>query len=206
MKPKSLTLDNSTWASNPARSRVNFLRHAWYYPKWPLIWAALLAGSALSIALGRPSFPLFVILGFIFLYLIRIKEFFKHGDANPGIVVQLNPTLVAVLTDLTRGVGCYPAIKVFRTRLRKSMGQPLALGTFLPTISLYRAAAERDCPHWEDFDPRPLECATADRKSLDRVMGSFTEEQFRRLESAVQSLPEVAPGLYKLSKRGWEKA
>jgi hypothetical protein len=198
-----LTIDNRTAASNAARAPLSPLRYVWFYPVWPLTWAALLVVSLwLTCKLSFWCLPLALLcLALNVLYWIRVREFFAHGDANPGVVLQLQPTLVAVATDLTQGVGSYPAIKVFRTRLRRALGQPLAVGSRLPTVALYQRSLDPAARHWADFDPRPLACATGDQQALERVMDTFSDQECRRLEAAVQTLPAIRPGLYRL--RAW---
>src|SRR4051812_18476272 len=93
-----LMLDASTRASNPARARINLLRYASCYPTWPLLWAALLISSAwLTVAASLWFLALaFAVLGCTVLYWIMVREYFLYGDANPGVVVGLKPTLIAV--------------------------------------------------------------------------------------------------------------
>src|SRR3954471_11135946 len=101
------------FASNPARARVNRLRYCWYYPTWAMLWLIVIACIvALSIK-GSLWFLLVLIpvLPCVYLYWIIMGIRFMHGDANPGVVVHLNPTLIAVMTDLRKGPGSYPAIK-----------------------------------------------------------------------------------------------
>ena len=132
------------------------------------------------------------------LYWIRIKEFFAKGDANPGIIIQLNPVLIAVATDLVQHSGSYPAIKVISTQLKSFMGQPPQVGMAVPTVALYYRPIDKNCPHWADFDPRPLECATGDQEVLERVAASFTEHHWQFLRNALLQLPKKEPGLYML--------
>jgi len=200
MPDRNLTVDNRTVASNPAATRVNRLRWVRYYPLWPFVLASLFAVS-LFLTL-RVSFWFLVllipILYYNVFYWIRLKEFFRGGDANPGIVIQLNPTLVAVATDLSQGFRPYPAVKVIQTRLNSMMGESPKLGTRLPTVALYTRGPDNNCPHWIDFDPRPLECTTDDQETLQRVMASFTDEQWALLRWAMLQLPRKEPGLYML--------
>jgi hypothetical protein len=125
MSDRNITVDNRTVASNPAATRVNYLRWVRYYPHWPIILISLLAVS-FFLTLGVSLWFLALLVPVLFYngrYWIRLKEFFRSGDANPGIVIQLNPTLVAVATDLTQGFGSYPAVKVIPARLNRMMGE-----------------------------------------------------------------------------------
>lgn len=195
---RAWTLDNSARASNPGGLRVNPLRWLQHYPTWPLIlffgfWALI----ALAWLLNRQQLwglavAALVMNGF---YWKRLREHFRYGDANPGIVVSLEPMLIAVATDLTRGVGQYPVVKIFKKRLPTIGGQLPQLGSRLATVALYDGSDKS--PHWSDFDPRPAQCATADQAALDRVMHSFTQRDWDRLNSWLAQVPQpFRCGLY----------
>lgn len=202
-----LTIMNDAVASNRARASINRLCFIWYYPKWPLIWIGSLSVTGLLSA-WSPWFLVLAVptLGLNLLYWVRVQEFFSHGNARPGLVLQLNPTLVAVATDLTQGWGSYPAIKVIRTRLKRSMGRRLRPGSRLPTVALYKRSLDPMCPHWEDFFPRPLECATWNKRMVARIMATFSEIDWQTLEQSVQQLPSWEPGLYMLPTEGDDQA
>lgn len=207
MPGPSVTLNNQTFASNPAATPISPLRWVCHYPTWPLIWISLLATSGFLVFRVSIWFLLLLIpvLAFNVLYWIRIKEFFKMGDANPGMIIQLDPVLIAVATDLVQHTGSYPAIKVISTRLKSFMGQPPRVGLAVPTVALYESSLDKNCPHWGDFDPRPLECATGNPEILQRVMDSFTEHHWQFLRSALPQLPKKEPGLYLLKAQPAEE-
>ena len=200
MPNNPITVNRETTASNPGRARINALRWVCHYPKWPLIWASSLAINLFAVLALSHWFllPLVPVLGLNALYWVRVKEHFRYGDTNPGVVISINPILIAVATDLTQGVGSYPAVKVFRIRSNRVMGVEPQPGTRLPTVALYTRSHDPKCPHWSDFDPRPLEFATGDKEVIDRAMASFSEADWLRLETAIQKLPDTKPGLYLL--------
>jgi hypothetical protein len=200
MPSNSITVNRETTASNPGNARVNALRWAWYYPKWPLIWVSTFAINLFAVFAFSRWFllPLVPVLGLNALYWVRVKEHFRYGDTNPGLVISINPILIAVATDLTQGVGSYPAVKIFRARSHRVMGVEPQIGIRLPTVALYTRSHDPKCPHWSDFDPRPLEFATGNKDVLDRAMASFSEADWHRLESAIQQLSDTKPGLYLL--------
>lgn len=165
-----------------------------------MIWTVLLATSLL-LALKVSLWFLILLLPVSILYVlywIRVKNHFSHGDVNPGIVIQTQPTLVAVATDLTKRAGEYPAIKVFRTRMRHFMGEQAQVGSRLPTVSLYSANDDSNTCHWSDFHPLPVECGTSNQAVLQRMMESFNETEWLRLEAAIERLPSHELGLYTL--------
>ena len=178
-----------------------------HYPKWPLLWIALVAASMVPVWLVSLWFLFLLVLMLLgpVAWCIHVRERFVYGDANVGVVVQVEPTLVAVLTDLSKGFGSYPAVRIVRARLRRIGDKPVRVGMRLPTVAVYRGLPHSESSHWCDFDPKPLECATADRKMLARVMASFTDEDGERLEAMVRELPSIRPGLYRLTEDGWRQ-
>jgi len=196
-----------TIASNPAQARISHLRYARHYPKWPLIWTFALLGCALLV------FQLSVWFAFLLLPLfacellhwMRVDNHFFNGDVNPGVIIQLNPTLIAVATDLRKGIGNYPAIKIIRTNLRRINNEPPTMGRALPTVALYFSIPNDKSPHWASFDPRPLESATADQNTLKRWMETFTVEQIAALYASIALLPSNEPGLYRFLDSHWQK-
>jgi hypothetical protein len=137
-------------ASNPAGASISLLRFARHYPKWPLLWLVVVTGSALLMWLLSLWFA-FLLLPALLHFLIyreRVTGHFRLGDANPGVVVGVNPTLVAIRTDLTKGIGSYPAVRVVRARLRRIMGRPVEVGMRLPTVAVYQ-----QMPHFPTLSP-----------------------------------------------------
>lgn len=200
MPDRPLTLNRETIASNPGDARISVWRWGLHYPKWALLWLLVLVAVLIAAFLVSLWFiPLLLpAAAFNILYWIRVRDHFRFGDTNPGIVIALNPTLVRVATDLTQGSGSYPAVKVFKTNLSRIMGAEPAVGTRLATVALYSRSPDPNCPHWSDFDPRPLECATGVKSDIDRAMASFSDADWHRLEDSIRQIPSTQPGLYLL--------
>src|SRR5579871_1683077 len=116
---RALTLGASV-AGHPGQVRVNYLRWFFHRPTWPLLWAglALLCLAGALYLHWSWWIPTVLLLPWNFLYWVRVREHFWRGDANPGLVVSVDPLLIAVATDLTKGMGTYPAVKIFRAGLR----------------------------------------------------------------------------------------
>lgn len=111
-----------------------------------------------------------------------------HGCANPGVVVSLNPMLIAVSTDLTKGEGQYPAIKIIRKNLSTINGRKPIMGTKVATVSLYSAGFDKNAPYWNDFYPLPVDCATGDSKVYRTVMNSFTDDDWAALRNGLSQV------------------
>lgn len=122
---------------------------------------------------------------------------FQTGDANPGVVVSLVPVLIAVQTDLTKGGGKFPAVKIVRVNLDSSNGEPLQLGTRVSTVSNYFDTAGKGAPHWGDFDPEPAEYSTSRKSSLSRLASSFNKQQYASLAHSLKLISQpYRPAIY----------
>lgn len=192
------TMDDTTRASNPGGIRLNPLQWFKSYPMWPCLWIGLLVGS-IFLAFFNWYFWIAACLFLAMngLYWQRVKEHFKHGCANPGVVVSLDPMLIAVCTDLTKGIGEYPAVKIISKKMGTICGQVPQVGTRVATVALYSASVDENLPHWESFDPRPVDCATTDLNAMYGVMNSFTEEDWQELASFLSQVEQpFRPGLF----------
>jgi hypothetical protein len=194
-----ITIDGGTVASDPAKARISKLRWFRFYPVWPLIWGSLLVLSFWAVYFITVWLVPIALLAVLLnaWYWRRVREHFEHGDTNPGLVIAVNPTEIAVATDLTQGVGSYPAVKVIRTRLRKIMGEKIRVGMRLPTVALYSRGTDSKIPYWVDFNPVPVECGTSNRLTLERITASFNATHWGRLDTYTQLLPSATPGLYR---------
>jgi hypothetical protein len=198
------TMDNSTEASNPGRVRLNVWCWLIHKPFWPAVWAG---GLALAVALAvLHSWVWWVAVGLLalvnLLYWVGLRERFRAGCINPGLVVAVEPTLVAVGTDLSKGLGEYPAIKIIRAPLWAIGGQPVLVGMRLATVATYSEGANPEEPHWVDFTPHPVQLATFDEAEIARTLSSIDEEDWPELEEALRQVPQpYRPGLYLIAPR-----
>ncbi|MEZ6072355.1 MAG: DUF3239 domain-containing protein [Pirellulales bacterium] len=196
---RSWTLDDTAAASNPGNLLVDRLVWVRHYPMWPLTWglgllALLLLGWVIHWSLWIAAIFLLAINVW---YWVRVQEHFSRGCANPSVVVGLEPMLVAVSTDLTKGYGEYPAVKIVPVRLTTAAGKTPKVGSRLAAVALYYADVDTSVPHWTDFDPRPVDCATSDIEQIERVMNTFTDADWDELETLVKNVPTpYRPGLY----------
>ncbi|HEY3378423.1 MAG TPA: DUF3239 domain-containing protein [Armatimonadota bacterium] len=193
-EPQPLTVDSTTVAKNPGGVHVQPLRWLLYYPLWPTIWTTSMLLCIYLAARIHWDFwiPAIVILFIHRLYWAHVRDQYLFGNITPGVVVSLDPLLIAVSADLTKGKGHYPAIKIVQKRLRCA-----ELGTRVATVSLY--APGLDLSHWADFDPQPVAYATTDRATHARVLQSITEKEWQQLTDNLAKVPQpYAPGLYPL--------
>jgi len=188
---KTWTLNNSTRASNPGNLNVNPFRWFRHYPTWPMIWCcSLLLFVALACLINWKFWiAALLLLGMNWLYWQRVRDHFRYGCANPAFIVSLDPMLIAVSTDLTKGVGEYPVVKIIKKSLPMACCQIPQVGSRLSTVSLYKASPDDKLPHWVNFDPRPIDCATEDMDAIQTVMSTFTDDDWNELKLWLKQVP-----------------
>lgn len=198
MKDKR-TLDNDTFASNPGNVELN----KWVWFRHNMTHVSLLSLSLFISILAA----LCVNIGFLLIvgiaifinifYWSRIKEHFLYGDSNGGIVVATHPTLIVVVsTNLTKGFGYFPVIKIIECPSLKS----LSVGDRIPTVAVYTPSTDDSLSHWIDFDPIPLTYATNDSKAINKAMQSYSNEQWEKLESYLLAFKKpYKTGLYPIT-------
>jgi hypothetical protein len=144
------------------------------------------------------SFAFFLIIPALFsvnkIYWNLKEDHFFLGDSNPGIVVQTDPLLVAVATDLSKGFLKYPVVKVI-----KCPAKGFQQGEIVSTVAVYDDSQTKNLPYWSDFNPVVVNCVTDDEVEIAQTLGRYTPEAIEKLHNAVASLaipPKV--GLYKV--------
>ena len=130
-------------------------------------------------------------------YWIKVKEHFVYGNVTPGVIVSLDPMLIAVLTNLSKGVGDYHVIKIIEQRFSTVMEKPPFVGATFPAVALYQQSEDESLPYWEDFDPRPIEFATADQSAIKNILSRMEKTDWKELKLGLRGVPRpFKPGLY----------
>ncbi|MEO7174972.1 MAG: hypothetical protein ABIV51_03970 [Saprospiraceae bacterium] len=129
-------------------------------------------------------------------YWVAIFNQFKGGDANPGKVISINPTLVAIATNMRKSTGDYPILKIVETRLPK---EDNILNKIIPTVALYN-----DNPHgypfWAEFHPVPVIQGINDRKRIEYLISCFSQESLDSLEKSLLNVGQKEVGIYKVDE------
>lgn len=204
-KQKTWTLSDSARASNPGNVEVNPFRWVRHYPKWPLIWfCTLMFWVALAYWVHWSLWTVAVLLlAMNWFYWRRVIEHFRHGCANPAIIVSMEPTLIAVSTDLKKGTRPYPVVKIIEKSIPTACGQVPQVGSRLAAVALYTPGTDDSLTHWIDFDPRPVDCATGDREAMQAVLGTFSEADWEELQWWLKQVPQpYCCGLYRIRGSG----
>jgi hypothetical protein len=188
-------------AARPGRLAPSFLRYFLCFPTFTLICLGLML---VSLALAWLLHFTFAILAILVAPLLgwswfRVRAKFVSGCVNPGIVVSVDPPLIAVATDLARGRGRggpWPVIKILKHPLARMAGGPFAKGDRLATVALYYG--EEAGSHWLDFEPVAAQCATGNRQEIERLLESI-EGTWQALEVGLRQLPRpLQPGQYRI--------
>jgi len=130
-----------------------------------------------------------------------VRSFYKNGDILPAIIISLNPTKIAVMTDLSKHFGYYPIIKVMTFYFTKLNGKPIEIGDKLPINATY-FDEENHPKYWSDIWPIPVEFATNDRDVIGEKRYSVPMEDWNLLEDNLYQINIEEDGVYKLKIEG----
>jgi len=189
------TVDSYTFATNPGNVNLKPLVWIKYNLSTTLILTVCLVLSIwLTVSISLWFFIIILLVIAINLFYWRRKnEHFRYGDSNGGFIVSNNPMLVAVTTDLTKGFGDYPVIKIIKYKGKGKVGDKIG------TVALYSASVDDSLKHWIDFEPIPINYATDNSAEIERAIKSYDEEQWKLIESRLLQIPKpYIEGLYKI--------
>ncbi len=195
-------LHTGTYASNPARTHISFLRYNFCYPAYLI---ASLLGLAVEIAIGWYRGYWWLALSVAAIALLSyLRDMFgewhklRLGDVNPALVISQRPWRIAVYADMSRIGSLRPAIWISNQPLGRMTDGPVQVGSRLATVATYRGIPEDAMEAWVDIDPTVLNCATNDVAEIRRVEASIPESDWAMLHQYLRRLPNHEPGLYKL--------
>ena len=132
-------------------------------------------------------------LYFIFelLSLLKQRDMFKSGDLCPGIVINEIDPKIAVLTDLSRGIGKFPIIRVKTVMLPRKYrvkGALIAVAGGYQTTGKYL--------HWNYFIPLPLPSGIKDEKLIEEKIKLIPTLEWVTLKSRIKGLQDEQPEGY----------
>ena len=193
---------SNTYATHPGKLAFNPIALMKIYPKLlfvALLWLFFLLAAVSGIAWTAWIFAIVIPMPLLF-YWFKLHIHFKMGDANPGIIISTHPTLMAVLTDLSKGEGRYPAVAVTQVDFSKINKAAVKPGMQLATVSLYYNSND-SAPHWSDFLPLPAQYATGNKKKIEELLDSFSQEEWSKLDQAIAQIPQpYKEGVYRVNE------
>lgn len=128
-------------------------------------------------------------------YWYTVKGKFGGGNVSFGKVLSINPDLIAVGTDLSKGIGSYPVLKIMKTKLPK---EDKKVGKYVPTIALYYDNPH-DYPFWSVIDPSPVSHGITNRDHLAYLLSKFSQEDINELNSFIDQIKGKKEGTYKVN-------
>ena len=190
----AITIDNESLASLEGGIHVRALVYAGHFPLWPsVLSASLLVGAGLCVKSMVALVIVLLALLSLWVYWSHVKAHFLRGCLNPGVVVSVEPFLVAVYTDLSTGDGSYPVIKILRHP--RPAGTSLRVGMRVATAALYSQPASDN--HWADFNPKLNDSATSDREENRQALAKLPERDWDHFSEELSKLPKpYCVGLY----------
>jgi hypothetical protein len=221
---KPQTISSAAVASNPGQLDVQFSVFCRCFPRAPVVIGVC---SAIPLGMALLMHPAFLIPGMLlgpslaYAYVGRARDHFWFGCVNPAVVVSHDPDLIAVYSDLSAGVAPCPVVKVLPHPLKRMTGGRLEAGTRLAAVALYegpiRQRQQRPAsgaggrptgtgsqiyilpPHWSNFHPVAVNCATAEPAEIERVLASIAAREWEAMDVALPQVPTpYRPGLYRI--------
>ena len=188
------TLDNSTSASHPGQLEISDHKYEQYFGKpvrkflWEKMWF-------LSKRLPFTREDAF--------HYMQIKEQFLYGCINPGVILNPEKSLIAVLTNLAAArEEPYWVVKILPERLDLLPNTAtLQAGQKLATVAIYSRTPESfEQGLWNDFHPIVIDCLVENTAQCRDTLLSIDalEWDFLNLGLSQLSTPEKI-GLYPVS-------
>ncbi len=152
----------------------------------------------------------FFVPAIIFLYLSidslsEKMSKFKEGDANPGVVIALDPTRIAVLANLANLANAGDFYPVFKIIQEKSMKEA-RLNDKVATVAFYLGTFDK--PYWNNVEPEAVQGVNPDIEVEKKVLETFSQDQWDFIAENIHQIPEdfSSCGLYKIKNdySDWE--
>ena len=179
-------------ASNPGKLLVSPFLYVRAYPFF-FVFCSICALVSLLLCFLHQVF-IFLVVGSILLswrMWFKTRFDFVGGCINPGVVVSLDPPIVAVSTNLGRANGGLvgtPVIAIDRQPLKYMLGGMPQMGQRVATVATYVPATDV-ATHWGGCDVKLPACVTRDQAELDRIYQSIDETDWLELEQGLRQIP-----------------
>ncbi|MDA1053055.1 MAG: DUF3239 domain-containing protein [Planctomycetota bacterium] len=199
-------VDTTSFATNPGNVKVDWNTFYQTYPAKFVLGTTFIGLAVLVFAIERITgwYPawvslIVVLIGYLDIARVRqrISQWMAHGDTCPGVVIDVEQSLIAVWADMTTDpFECsVPALRIAKVPLKQTTGYPFEVGQRVPTICTYGGIADRH--YWTDLEPIPVGTATREPELVMRKMVSIPEEEWDALVTGLELLePPYEPGLY----------
>jgi hypothetical protein len=211
-KPEITSIDqvmsSGTTASIPGHVKVDWLQTFGSWPLYTIVTILVAIGvgasTTFSVVQKQGRLEIAIVIGVIAGVAVLLFTWIPwsrvmiYGCANPGIVVDADRGLVAVTTDLDCGIGVtFQVIKIVKQPLHRMPDGPPKNGQRVGTVAGYTGDGKKG--HWDTFDPIVVGCTTPDPKVIERVLKSFSEEDWVTLKLGLKEVPKpYKPGQWRV--------
>lgn len=132
--------------------------------------------------------PLFLFLGYRLLILLKRRDIYKSGALNPAIVIDAASHKIASYTDLTKGSGSYPIIRIRKYPLPRKYR---VNGAKIPVAGGYQDT--EGYPHWNYYEPNPLPTAIGNHDYIKEKINAIPTKEWVLLQTEIdkyRSMPK----------------
>jgi hypothetical protein len=154
------------------------------------------------------SWFFYIPLGLYFIYkmlsLFKTRDMFKSGNLCAAIVLNESNMKIAVLTDLTGGIGKFPIIRIKNVKLP---GQYSKKGTMIPVAGGYQKT--ENYLHWNYFNPIPIPSGSYDDNLIAEKIKLIPTLEWVKLKTEInQFQAEPLEGYYPIDieNSSWKDA
>lgn len=162
-----------------ATNQANFTADIWvyianrksYYLKIAII-CILLIFASLYISWAIFNLVFWVLFYAYFMTLSKM-DIYHMGTLNASMVITRKPTRIAVITDLTMGLGKYPLVRICKIKLPKKYNK---LNERIPSSCGYQNVENQN--FWDYVMPNPLVLATNDEETIKQKLNEIPSQDW----------------------------
>lgn len=198
-------LKSSARASNQANVKADFwfyiINKEEYFVK--LIWYAVILIFASFIISWGLIILLFWVVFYSYYKVLADLDIYYIGTLNPAIVVSTKPTRIAVFVNSSMGLGYYPLVRVYKTRLPKEYNK---LNQRIPAVCGYKNVFEQK--FWDYIIPHPIVNAINDIVLVDKKIHEIPPNEWLKLKLWIRTNQDkYYEGYYPIKDKsnGWSK-
>jgi len=204
-KPKSIFTGTDARATNQANLTADpwtYFKNRKSYHKKVVFFSILLIIASLLI-----SWAILILLFWFWFYtcfsILASIDNYHMGTLNASIVVTRNPTRIALITDLTMGLGEYPLIRICKVNLSKKYNK---INKRIPVSCGYQNVEDQN--FWDYIKPNPLVYATTDENLIQQKINEIPSQDWIDLKRWIAANKSgFYEGYYPIRKdgNGWEE-
>ncbi|MCG8326630.1 MAG: DUF3239 domain-containing protein [Chitinophagales bacterium] len=183
-KLKSVFTDNSARATNQA----NFTANIWTYVinrksyYFKIIFISILIIIASYLISWAILNLLFWFLFYTYFSTLGAIDNYNVGTLNASIVITKWPTRIAVLTDLSMGLGKYPVVRICKMKIPRKYNK---INERIPVSCGYQNVEDQN--FWDYVMPNPLVYATNNEKAIQQKINEIPTQEWIDLKSWIKT-------------------